>query len=1368
MDAARWHEIKTAFDSLLELEPSLRSIEVGKIGVRDPELRRALEGLLSAHFKESDEFLEIPAAALAPLGDDPEEDSRLGTHVGPYELVRELGSGGMGEVYLARRVDAEFEQQVAIKLIRSGQDSAAVVRRFRAERQILANLDHPNIAKLLDGGRTAQGQPYFVMEYVAGLPITDYCDQHRLRIRERIELFLQACEGVQHAHQNAIIHRDLKPANILVIEVDGRAVPRIIDFGIAKAASVNLTEQTLLTRMGQFVGTPGYMSPEQADPNAKNTDSRTDVYSLGVILYVLLTGLQPFETASGKMPPLDVWLRQLREEEPPRPSRKITADTDTTTATMRNTVPTQLVRELRGDLDWIVMKALERERERRYGTPSELAAELRRYLNEEPVTARPASARYQMRKFVRRHRFATAFIGMVTVLSVVASAAAMIALKQKREAELQRSEAEHQTAEAVKAQARLLTQAAGQRLKDKDVAGAQGIILAVLTSPEFAQSHASEAISVFQETRAADAELAVLSGHGGLVYSARYSPDGSRIVTASFDKTVRVWDARTGVQLQLLHAGFAMSTSYSPDGNRILTASTDKTARIWDVSTGDQITVLSGHGDRVNSAAYSGDGTRIVTASSDKTARIWDAHTGAQLGVLSGHDDIVASAAYSPDGTRIVTASADKTARIWDSRTGAQLAVLSGHAEFVRSAAYSPDGTRIVTASADNTARIWDAHTGAQIAVFSSHAGFVRSAAYSPDGTRIVTSSDDKTARIWDAQTGTQLTVLSGHRDIVGTAAYSPDGTRIVTASYDKTARIWDARTGAELTVLPGHGDPVTFADYRADGTRVVTASLDKTVRIWDARTGAPLSVLSGHRASVDFAAYSPDGTHVVSASEDTTARIWDATTGAQLVVISGHAPGFVDSAVYSPDGTRIVTSSSDKTARIWDASTGAQLAVLSGHASFVYSAAYSPDGTRIVTASNDKTARIWDASTGTQLMVLAGHDSGVAGAAYSPDGTRIVTASNDKTARIWDTRSGAELTVLSGHEGGVARAVYSPDGTRIVTASVDKTARIWDAHTGAQLAVLSGHGDIVVSAAYSPNGTRIVTASFDKTARIWDARIPATLEAQILWAKAAQSDPLTEVDRTELGLMPDARVRRWANAGSACDKAAAAFYDPDRLTSGHAQSAIVADVAKSACLPQASSGNTPRETFQAARALLAKSDVKGAKQQLERAVSEGYRTAQVDLANLLVDASAGMLDPKRAIALDQKAWHDGVPIAAYSLGHFYEAGVTGLQPDLGKAWEWYKKGADAGEPNALARFAEQSEKQALAETDSDKSAALLLDAFSEYAAAAERATAEDWPDDAWRHWRYRRATLARLLARQGMMQQVADTYAAVLARTQR
>jgi WD domain, G-beta repeat len=399
---------------------------------------------------------------------------------------------------------------------------------------------------------------------------------------------------------------------------------------------------------------------------------------------------------------------------------------------------------------------------------------------------------------------------------------------------------------------------------------------------------------------------------------------------------------------------------------------------------------------------------------------------------------------------------------------------------------------------------------------------------------------------------------------------------------------------------------------------------------------------------------------------------------------------------------------------------------------------------------------------------VLSGHSGDVTSAAYSPDGTRIVTASADKTARIWDARTGAPLAVLSGHRDDVNSAAYSPDGTRIVTDSADKTARIWDARTGAPLAVLSGHGDVVNRTAYSPDGTRIVTASDDKTAHVWDARVPANIAAQILWDAAAETDPVPEVDRTQLGLLPDARVRKWATQGSACDQAAAAFYDPDRLTPGLVQATIVADVANSACSWKTGTAEpTPRRVYQRGRALLAKSDVKGARQQFERAVSKGYHAASVDLANLLLDSSAGMLDPNRAVLLYEQAWHDRIPIAAFELGHLYEVGVPGsfasapgkFQADLEKAWSWYKKGADVGEPNALGRFAERDERNAITEADPQKRAALLLQTFSNYAAASERAHDEDWPDDAWRHWRYRRATLARLLAREGMMPQVAKAY---------
>ncbi len=424
MTPERWQEIRDVLEQALELEPGLRSAFLDRACVRDQSLRQEVEALLDPSDDAISSFLQSAPPAdrlIATLDGVVSPGALLAGQVFAerFQLVRKLGEGGMGQVWLADQT-SPVRRQVALKLIRAGMYDESVVQRFQSERQSLAIMDHPAIAKVFDAGTTSQGQPYFVMEYVPGLPITEYCDQKKLKIRDRLELFIQACEGVQHAHQKAIIHRDLKPANILVVEVDGKPVPRIIDFGLAKATKPQAEGETLFTQVGNFLGTPGYMSPEQIDPRVQDIDTRTDVYSLGVVLYVLLTGLQPFETKQKQKQALDELLRRVREEDPPTPSTKVSKDLDASTATAeaRGTEPRQLVSLLRGDLDWITMKALEKDRTRRYGASSELAADIRRYLNHEPVVARPARAGYRLRKYVRRHRLAVSVAaGLVLLLA---------------------------------------------------------------------------------------------------------------------------------------------------------------------------------------------------------------------------------------------------------------------------------------------------------------------------------------------------------------------------------------------------------------------------------------------------------------------------------------------------------------------------------------------------------------------------------------------------------------------------------------------------------------------------------------------------------------------------------------------------------------------------------------------------------------------------------------------------------------------------------------------------------------------------------------------------------------------------------------
>jgi len=356
--------------------------------------------------------------------------------VGPYRLERRLGEGGMGEVWLAEQQEP-VRRKVAVKLIKRGMDTRQVIARFQAERQALAMMDHPAIAHVLDAGETDRGRPYFVMEYVRGVPITDYCDRHNLTVRERVELFRQVCNGVQHAHQKALIHRDLKPSNILVTVQQGRARPKIIDFGVAKATSQPLTERTLFTELGQMIGTPEFMSPEQADLTGEDVDTRTDVYSLGAILYTLLAGVMPFEAATLRTAGLENLRRLIREEEPRRPSERVRQMADEeaeAVAERRGGVPATLLRQLDGDLDWIVMKALEKERNRRYGSPQELAADLERHLTDVPVEARPPSSAYRVGKFTRRHRAGvTAATVVVLLLITFATAMALQARSLARE-----------------------------------------------------------------------------------------------------------------------------------------------------------------------------------------------------------------------------------------------------------------------------------------------------------------------------------------------------------------------------------------------------------------------------------------------------------------------------------------------------------------------------------------------------------------------------------------------------------------------------------------------------------------------------------------------------------------------------------------------------------------------------------------------------------------------------------------------------------------------------------------------------------------------------------------------------------------------
>jgi WD40 repeat protein/serine/threonine protein kinase len=1159
------------FAAASELPADQRGAYLDLACAGDPALHRQVEALLRVHDDAGGFFDELasvgrPTSAEratpgsgdgARLPGNPAE--KPGDRIGRYKLLQQIGEGGCGVVYMAEQ-EEPVHRRVALKVIKLGMDTKSVIARFEAERQALALMDHPNIAKVLDAGATEAGRPYFVMELVKAIPITRFCDENNLSTVTRLNLFVQVCQAIQHAHQKGIIHRDIKPSNILVADHDGVPVPKIIDFGIAKATTgQRLTHKTVFTAFEQFIGTPAYMSPEQAKLSGLDIDTRSDIYSLGVLLYELLTGKTPFEAKRLLEAGLDEVRRIIREEEPVTPSTKLQtleAAEQTTIAKLRQSDPPKLVHLIRGDLDWIVMKALEKDRRRRYETANGLAVDIQRHLNDELVAARPPSAAYKLQKAWRRNKLmftAAAVVAATLVVGITVSSWLAIEADRAKNAEKGQRLAAQAAQQAEKQQREL-----GER-REAEVSRLLYIANMNVAQQAWDQNTIARLRQTLDETQDSPYRgfewyywqpqtheaLMTLRGHLGSVIAVAVSPDGRRIATGSDDSTAKIWDAANGRELLTLkgHRDWIRWVAFSPDGRRIVTASHDQTARVWDAVTGRELFTLKGHSDVVAAALFSPDGLRIVTGSWDKTAKVWDADTGRELLTLKGQAGRIWAVAISPNGRRIATASEDswdKTALVWDAVTGREVLALKGHTDGITFLAFSPDNERIATASEDKTAKLWDAASGRELLTLKGHTSFVLCVTFSPDGKWIATSSDDNTAKVWEAATGRELRTLKGHGGGIAALAYYPDGRRLVTGSEDHTAKVWNAdsglsgdETGRSALTLKGHSNVLYCSAFSPDGRRIVTGSWDKTVKVWDAYSGRELLTIKGNSGEVYGVAFSPDGQRIVTGGQDATAKVWDATSGRELVTLKGHSD-LISSLAFSPDGRRIVSGSADSTAKVWDAASGLVLLTLSGHSAIIDKVACSPDGRRIVTCSDDQTAKVWDAGSGRELLTLKGHIGRVFAVGFSPDSQRIVTGGEDTMAKVWDAASGTNLLTLKGHSGWVMSAAFSPDGQRIVTGSYDLLAKLWEAATGRELLTLRGHTRGAISVSFSPDGQRILTGSADHTAKVWEAAGAGQIaawqledQAAVQQLAAAQIARTAEQERQKMASARDA-IKQW------------------------------------------------------------------------------------------------------------------------------------------------------------------------------------------------------------------------------------------------
>jgi len=1059
--------------------------------------------LLEAGLGESASRRDATTQALVVRDAEPGPHEPPGTRVryfGDYELIEEIGRGGMGVIYKARQVS--LNRVVAVKMILAGQlASEADVRRFHAEAEAAAGLQHPHIVAIHEVGEH-QGQHYFSMDYVEGRSLADMVRESPLPERQAAGYVKTVAEAIHYAHQKGIIHRDLKPSNVLV---DRAGQPRITDFGLAK----QVADERGLTLSGSVLGTPSYMPPEQADRRRGEVGPWSDVYSLGAVLYELLTGRPPFRAETA----LET-LAQALHAEPAAP---------------------RLVNPgLPRDIETVCLKCLAKEPGRRYASAQELADDLGRHLAGEPIHARPTSAWERAAKWARRRPAIAALSAAIVLLAVLGFA---LVTWQWRQAEAARADA------AGKARSE---SAARQKAEQATLAEAEARRKAVEAASSEADAKRKAEAARSAEATARSAAEAERDGKGKALVRA----DGLRLT--AWSSAVR--PANPGLALLLAIEGAQRAPGLLAN-NALREAYEDC----------HEERVLRGHKFPVQFATFSPDGERVLTydrppdSYSYADARIWDAATGKELAVLVGHHLPIASASFSPDGQRVVLTYGhgagghymmyealryqsgaarvytDRVARLWDAATGKELVVLRGHKSKVVSAVFSPDGKRLVTASLDGTARVWDVATGKEVAATEATECCLRGAIFSSDGLRVLTATSEWRPESHDAyrhgESGPKTVedppagILppgidpADRRTGGGSAGNGSGGYR----DDPEPIRIYDAATGKKLgsikKVVPafrlGYNigqDRIRCLALSPDGQRAFTAVHQAT--IWDTATGKPLVTLpESILAGVYYGTFSPDGRRLLITAGKMA--IWDAETGSELVALAqsqepGQSPG---RASFSPDGRAVVAPCEDKAARVWEAQTGKELAVLKGHDLAVTSVALSPDGTRAVTASADGTARLWNLARSRELASrLCGHRGKVKIVAYSPDGGRLASGSEDGSARIWDAATGKELRVLRGLEslgnlpardnilGPVRFLQFSGDGRRLLTLSEGPIAeirrrsgwlrrtetsekvpytpvRIWDVETGKETVTLSGHESAVERAELSADGTRAVTA---------------------------------------------------------------------------------------------------------------------------------------------------------------------------------------------------------------------------------------------------------------------------------------------------
>jgi WD40 repeat protein len=1009
----------------------------------------------------------------------------------------------------------------------------------------VASLDHPNIVPIYEVGE-CDGQPFFSMKFVAGGSLAQRISKSDSEIpnREAAELIAKLAHAVHYAHQRGILHRDIKPGNVLL---EAPADPLLTDFGLAKLVEKDST----LTRTMAMLGTPSYMSPEQARGEARQLTTAVDVYGLGAVLYELLTGQQPF--AGGTTMET---VRQVLEKEPRRPST-LKPGTDR-------------------DLETICFKCLEKDPSRRYGSAEALANDLERWGRHEPILARPAGQLERIAKMVRRHPLASAFAA-VSMLAVTASVLTLVRanvhIRAARGNEITlRQSAEGKAEERRQGLVRFNVSTGNRLVQDGDS------YAALLWFTEALRLENGDAAREDVQRRRIAAvlhqapELSQIWFHEGFLYSAEFSPSGNRVISITA-REVQVWDVTTGKPaMPLWDPGKDVrGARLSPDEKRLVTVANGH-AQCWDAAPGERLGApkpttareaygldlssdgqwlavpaqngiqLYGrndelgpllaesrnahfvrfnpygpylvvrknrdlhfwkfdagswalksvtHPEAVHNFDFGRDG-RTIAAHTSETVFLWDLASAQPAQPPIQFNSAVYDCRLSPDNRLLATACWDGVARVFDARNATLVSDHLRHRAGVRSSIFSPDGQRLATASWDYTARIWDLRAGEPASPSLPHAGYVAWVNFSPDGTRLVSASQDQTVRLWGLRTNNGARLNLRHERPITAVQFSPDGQRLLTCASDGVVNAWDVRTGRLVVALRHPAQAVTQGSFSADGKHIVTACADGGARLWDAGSGTELVPAMRHTQGLESAAFSGDGQRLVTASRDGTARVWNVADGRPITPPMQHR-GPLAQATFSSDGRHVLTACGH-TAQLWDAQTGERIGAAMNHPGEVTRVGFSPDGRRLVTACSDgsvspMSAQMWNAVTGEAIGPPLQHLDGVLWAEFSPDGRFIATGGEDRMAVVWDAVTGARITPSMLHNSHVVHGVFSPDSQLLLTISGigSDTARVWECATGEPVTPPLKHASSIRPGAWSPDGRAVAIGTGDGTVSVWD-----------------------------------------------------------------------------------------------------------------------------------------------------------------------------------------------------------------------------------------------------------------------------------------